>query len=213
MRVFTVPSGSSMTSAISRCVRPPRSTSSSVRRCASGKRSQRVFDAQFQRNRIAVIAVSQRRPRVVAWQQFSITRTRLVLRTAEHVNRPVSRDPDEPRLHAPALRIEARRPVPAPQEDVLHHLLGDIAVPHDAERHREDESPIPLVERSQRILAAARHGREQQGVVRRRFRPHVVCPQRDRMQPAGRRRACHGGGAIGGHQACIRSGWPHRIEA
>src|SRR5262249_22711553 len=66
---------------------------------------------------------------------------------------------------AATARIERARLVPRLEEDVVKHVLGGGAIPEHAQSERQQQAAVPIVERAQRTLVAARDGRDQRGIV------------------------------------------------
>ena len=105
----------------------------------------------------AVVGDDGREGRVVgvahAWQRFLFVGRRGQRFVAEAaavapalIDRAVAGDAEEPRDELAAAQVELLGLAPEPQEDVLRHVLGDVAVADDAQHDGVDEVAIAIVQ-------------------------------------------------------------------
>src|SRR5262249_28601841 len=82
----------------------------------------------------------------------------------QQIDGAVARDTHEPPGNATSAGIVRLSPVPRSQERVLEHFRGRLAIADDREREREDEPPIPRVQRFEGRLVPEPHPVEQFGI-------------------------------------------------
>ena len=151
IRVFTVPSGSPVISAISEWVSPSKYAISSVFLCSNGRcRDDGPYPLH---HGVSLGLVGQ----IEGRGEINLLDLLAGALAAQGVDGAIASDDGEPAAEAAAGGDEGVRAAPEAEKDILKNVLGGGGVAEDAERDRVHDPGVPVVERGHSLLVATPH--------------------------------------------------------